>query len=660
MPEHLLLTRAANQNLTIREYLSLEAEKITNVALRGIKDSEAFFKLIPERRKQYMEMMGLDSLDPAGRRPPVAVHITGTVDRPAYKIEKLHYESLPGLHVTSNLYLPKPKTPGQTSPAVLYVCGHSQKQKVAYQAHARRFAELGFVCLIVETVQLGEVTGYHHGCYREGWFNWYSRGYSPAAVELLNGIRGLDLLSRRPEVDSEKLGVTGISGGGASTWWIAAGDERIKVAAPVCGTASLESHIYDRTIDGHCDCMWWPNSRRWDLADIGALVAPRPFLIASADKDGIFTIQSIRKVHSQLETLYRMLGKGDQIVLVETPGGHSYHEKSRTAIFSWFIKHLMGRDVPPEKVGDIDETPEKQEAEETLRVYVHGAPAGNRVTTVQDEFVKLPATPKVANTEEVGSERRRVRETLREHVFGAFPAPAPRLDVSEEFALDGGSGTRFAYTSESGWRLHGKKMSLRDQKNSNPAVVALRGPGEDRNGAESLLNSIRAPWTKIVIEPRGTGETSWGEDLQWHLRRAAAWTGRTLASMRVWDTIRGLEATRLLDGIQGDRLALAAKGEMCAVAMYAALLDGRVTTLFLDSPPATQNAPSQPDGKGPAIEMLNCLRITDLPQVAGLLYPCELVIAGMPDTYQWAEKLYGAMTPAGKFNKVKDFGAWRS
>src|SRR5947209_7908103 len=99
--------RAVVPSYTIRDYLSLEAQRITNGALRGMKDSEAFNKLIPERRKQYMEMMGLGGLDPADKRSPVPVHVTGIVDRPAYKIEKLHYESLPNLHVTGNLYVPK-------------------------------------------------------------------------------------------------------------------------------------------------------------------------------------------------------------------------------------------------------------------------------------------------------------------------------------------------------------------------------------------------------------------------------------------------------------------------------------------------------------------------------------------------------------------------
>ena len=102
-----------------------------------------------------------------------------------------------------------------------------------------------------------------------------------------------------------------------------------------------------------------------------------------------------------------------------------------------------------------------------------------------------------------------------------------------------------------------------------------------------------------------------------------------------------------------------ARGEMAAVALYAALLDGRLKSVLLESPPATQNAPSEKDGTGPAIEMLSCLRYTDLPQVAGMLYPAEIVIAGeFPSTFSWAEDVYRRLGAPGKLTRVKALSDW--
>jgi cephalosporin-C deacetylase-like acetyl esterase len=652
-------------SLSIREYLSREAQKITDRALADYRDAAAWRRLVPERRTQFLEMMGLEKLPPPGQRTALNVKVTGVVERARYRIEKLYYESLPKLYVTANLYIPNNLT--SRAPAVLYVCGHSEKQKVHYQTHARRFAELGFVSLIVETIQLGEARGYHHGCYYEGWFHWYSRGYTPAGMELLNGIRGLDLLVERPEVDASRLGVTGISGGGATSWWVAAGDERVRAAAPTCGTASLASHIADLTVDGHCDCMWWTNTYRWDLADVGALIAPRALMIASADHDDIFTISSIRKVHEQLQRLYRMIGAEENLRLVVTPGGHGYHQRSRTAIFSWFLKHLQGKDIPPEQVGDIDDAPEKQEAEATLRVFVNGPPPGDRALTIQEDFFTPPELPSIKDRAELEEVRGRVANALREKTFGAFPAAPPPLDVKVEVESTGGGnslGTRFAFNSDEGWRLRGRLTLAGSVRPPAAAVVALRLPGEKRSGheddTEEFLGRMHAPWAKVVVEPRGTGETAWGEELQWHLRRATAWTGRTLASMWVYDALRALEAVRSLPQVDGKQVALAARGEMAAVALYAALLDGRVVAVVVEDSPATQNAPSQRDGRGPALEMLNCLRVTDLPQVAGLLYPTQLVFAGeYPTTYAWAEDLYNRLGAPEKFRRVGDLTSWQ-
>lgn len=639
-------------NLSIRDYLIREARYITDNALSDLKTPADFKRRIPERRRRYMDMMGLADLAPAKDRPAVPFKVTGVVERRGFRIEKLHYESLPNLHVTANLYVPAGGSGRR--PAVLYVCGHAPKQKVHYQGHPRRFAELGFVTMIVETVQLGEAPGYHHGCHREGWFNWYSRGYSPAAIELLNGIRGLDLLAARADVDPEQLGVTGLSGGGAVTWWIAAADERVKVCSPVCGTATLEAHIYDRVVDGHCDCMWWVNTAMWDLADVGALIAPRPLLIASANQDGIFPLDSIRKVHSQLQTLYQTLGRPQDVKLVETPGGHSYHERSRTEIFSWFTRHLMGKEVPAAQIGDIELDPAKLESEQTLKVYVSGAPAGDRVPTIHNEFIKIAAAPSIATAADVERVRKQVVDKLRADTFNHFPRTAPPLALEEEFALDGGSGTRFAFTSEEGWRLHGVRRNPRDVQGPSAAVVVLRSPGEARNDSDEWSGRIRQPWVRVIVETRGTGDTSWGDDLNWHVRRASAWTGRSIASMRVWDAMRAIQAARELPGVDSTRISIAARGEMAAVALYAALLDGGLTTVILESPPATQDAASQPNGRGPAIEMLNCLRYTDLPYVAGLLHRTQIIVAGdVPKTYEWAEELHRHLGRPDSFRRVK-------
>ncbi|HET7559629.1 MAG TPA: prolyl oligopeptidase family serine peptidase, partial [Limnochordia bacterium] len=335
----------------IREYLVRAAEAMTQRALVELPSPAEWARQLPAKRAQFHEMLGIDRWM-AAERTPLNVQVTGTLQREGFRIELLHYESLPGLYVAANLYVPdglKGRAPG-----LVYVCGHSLDQKVNYQDHARRFAQLGFVVLIVDTIELGEVRGNHHGTHRYGWFNWISRGYTPAGVEVWNAMRGFDLLAARDDVDAERLGITGTSGGGAITWWTAVADERVKVAAPSCGTATTASHVRERTVDGHCDCMFPANLYGWSLLEMSALVAPRPLLIASAGLDGIFTIAAIEEFYARLKGLYRHLGRPDDINLVTFAGPHSYHEATRTGIVSWFVRHLQGGAATPATVGDID------------------------------------------------------------------------------------------------------------------------------------------------------------------------------------------------------------------------------------------------------------------------------------------------------------------
>ena len=118
----------------MRDYLAREARQITDNSLSNLKTRADFARSLAARRRGFMRMMGLADLPAPAERGPVPYKVTGVVDRPGYRIEKLHYESLPDLHVTANLYLPATATATARKPGVLYVCGHVVNQKVHYQA----------------------------------------------------------------------------------------------------------------------------------------------------------------------------------------------------------------------------------------------------------------------------------------------------------------------------------------------------------------------------------------------------------------------------------------------------------------------------------------------------------------------------------------------
>lgn len=644
-----------NQANNIRQYLCKVASDITRNSLKDIKNLEDWQTVQEERHEQFLEMLGLQGKPFKGKRSPLNVIKTGTIQKKGYRIEKLYYESLPGLHVPANLYIPDGiKKP---VPAILYVCGHAHTQKHNYQAHAKNFAENGFVCLIIETIQRGEVKGEHLGQESNGWFHWYSRGYNPAGVEVWNGIRGLDLLSEIPEVDKNNLGVTGISGGGSQSWYLSAVDPRIKAAAAVAGAASLEGQIAQKTIDDHCDCMMPINTYGIDFSDIGALIAPRPFMIAQPDQDLYYSLEAVHTLYDKIKPIYSFFGKQENLIMKDATGGHSYGlmEELRPEILSFFIRELKGKNIKPEAIGKIDIT--KELSEEELKAYVSGVPMDDRTKTIQDSFVELASPPVIKTVEQLDSYRNEVKVFLKEKTFGAFPEKPAHLDMRLDFKALGRQD--YSFVSEEGWRLKISLQTGQPTDKDHPLLLVLKKPNEARYESASLAGSMNGKMTVAYFEARGIGDTGWSPSEQWHIRRASAWTGRTIASMRVYDVLRCLEVLRTISGVDPDNISILAQGEMAAIAPYAALLDGNVKTLLLKDPPATQNIASDPTGRGEAIDMLNCLRVTDLPQVSGLMFPNELVVIGnQPKTYEWTENLYKNLESADAYKKVQKASQW--
>src|SRR6185437_3059608 len=193
-------------------YFRAQVKHIADADLADIKTRADWEKKRPEYRRQFLDMLGLWPLPP---RTDLHATITGKVETDLFTVEKLHFQSSPGLYVTANLYVPKrAKLP---APAVLYVCGHantvidkvSYGSKVNYQHHPAWFAEHGYVCLILDTLELGEIPGDHHGTSRRGMWWWQALGYTPAGIECWNAMRALDYLETRKEVDAKRIGVTG-------------------------------------------------------------------------------------------------------------------------------------------------------------------------------------------------------------------------------------------------------------------------------------------------------------------------------------------------------------------------------------------------------------------------------------------------------------------
>lgn len=574
-------------------YFRAETAKLADRCLAYIHSLDDWTSRRDEYRRQLAEMLGLDPMPERTDLKPV---VTGRHETEWFTVENLHFQSRPGLYVTGNLYLPKDLE--KPAPAVLYVCGHSLVKKdgisygnkTHYQYHGGWFARNGYVCLTIDTLQLGEIEGLHHGTYREGMWWWNSRGYTPAGVEAWNGIRALDYLQSRPEVDGERLGVTGRSGGGAYSWWIAALDERVKAAVPVAGITDLQNHVVDGCVEGHCDCMFMVNTYRWDYPQVAALVAPRPLLIANSDSDSIFPLDGVERLHAKVRKIYRLYGADGKLGLQINAGPHKDTQELQVAAFRWFNRHLKGdSESTVENTGISYFTPEE------LRVFVDGLPSDQINTRIHETFVPLAETPKVPETKE---EWQRLRDgwmtALREKCFGGWPdAPGP-LNVQKVATAERDDRVFEAYEFDSQPGVRLSFCLIRPERMSSDGEVILsRAPGIPAASMhEEFVNHFNddsfnlGPLVKLPIEiddvdkitiamfaPRHFAVADRKDDkARTQVRRRYMLLGQTLASMQIWDIRRAVEAIRSVPEYHDRRIRCAAEGEFAVLAMYAAPL----------------------------------------------------------------------------------------
>jgi dienelactone hydrolase len=630
----------------IQEYLRRETQTIHDTLSQDLKSPGDWQKARPEYQKEYLYMLGLWPLPP---RTPLGAAITGTLRGDGFVVDMLHYQSRPHLYVTGNLYRPADAKEGERLPAVLYVCGHSGQgrngNKTAYQSHGIWFARHGYVCLVLDTLQLGEIAAIHHGTYREGRWWWHSRGYTPAGVECLNGMRGIDYLVGRRDVDPERIAVTGISGGGAATFWIAAADERAKAAVPVSGMADLVSYVPNRVINGHCDCMFLYNTFQWPWTSIAALVAPRPLLFTNSDKDGIFPMDANERVINSLERFYSLYGAGDRVDAFVSIGGHAYREDIRRAAYRFINMHLKNdpRLVTDSEVDLVTGSGDKKQyplPPEKLRVFPADPDLpGDQLNTTIDEHFVPAAHVEPPQKGDFEPWKRSLQAELRRVTFRCFPERIPPARLLEQVTPENAR-----LETEPGIEVHLQRLpSPQEAKDATRILLVVQGL-DSPAGVPDWVQTLREAGDHIYLcAPRGVGETRWTrKNPPNYVERCHVLLGRTVDTGRVWDVAA---TARYLRAAYRDKAPVHVLGQGAAalLAAYAALWEPDVAAVTLNNPPPGHMAPEAP-------QFLNVLRVCDGPEILGMVAPRPLTVYGGSDeALEKVARIYAAAGGAEKF-----------
>lgn len=555
----------------------------------------------------------------------------GELKRDGYRVEKIVFQTRPGVWMTANAYVPD--RPGKL-PAILQVHGHwrGAKQDPVVQSRCIGAAKLGFFVLVVDAFGAGErgigkALGEYHG--EMTGATLFPVGLPLSGLQVYENVRAVDYLRTRPEVDGERIGITGASGGGNQTMYASAWDERLGAAVPVCSVGNY--HVY---LGGACCmCEMVPGGLRFtDEWGLLGLVAPRSVMVVSATRDAPqFSVAAAKTSMAGAEPIFRLFGHPSHLRHAVFESGHDYNHDMREAMYGWMALHLKGEgDGSP-----ITEPEIKTEDPESLRCY----PGDSR----PDDWITIPryaaaegrkmlaarSEPKDATAWRTAAES--ARKSLVDSVFGGFPgttAGAPRFEPAGD-----GRGRLLSFEPEPGIRLSARVEAGKEP--NAPRVVLI-----DLNGAEKAASGVlaeavrRAGWSLVTLDLRATGQHAWPSDTigrapdhntaQW-----AVWIGRPLLGQWAFDIRRLLDSLETLDGPAPSRLILIGDGPGGVVALGAAATDPRVSSVAAVGALASYVTEEPYVGQRFGIIAPGILRtVGDVAHLAALSAPRRVLIAG--------------------------------
>lgn len=620
------------------EELAAQAFQKRNSALARLTTPAAVQDRQQWTRETFWKLVGGQP-----ERTPLNLRTFEGFEREHYRVEKLLYESQPNLHVTANLYIPKSHQP--PFPGVLFQMGHAANGKAGptYQRCCQGLVQLGFLVLGFDPMGQGEriyypkSIGTRSGPSPTDEHSHAGRpmllvGQSATRMQLWDAVRSMDVLASHPLVDPRRIGASGQSGGGTTTMFLSAVDERVAAAVVCSGITenfACRNFIAPGSTDDAEQNFAGSGPLGFDRWDLLYPLAPKPLFVSVSDRD-FFGTYSPRYISSgweefqKLRKVYGVLGHEDRIAWGGTPLPHGLSYDTRLLVYNWFARWLKGETARIEV-----EPPTKLEADSTLWV----SNSGNTVHSFSGETpfsLTLKALPKAQTPVDL--------KTL----LGAELPPAGsaarvlKIVPSENCQIE-------AIEIPSAQHVHLPAWLFRPKTGGPVKSALLLLEPSGRNGAgwqEGGLYQALAADGHIVCVPdlRGVGdltpEVGRGAAHQAEHRNAEeewAWgsliLGKPLLGQRVTDILAMQEALRHHPGVANHPFVVAARGEMTVPAQFAAALDSNISVLYLSGGLLSyRNIVETEYYSVPFASFLpGVLRHTDLTELPG---PKRIVMAG--------------------------------
>ncbi|MFZ1945822.1 MAG: acetylxylan esterase [Acidobacteriaceae bacterium] len=635
-------------------YLTAETNQARNrrlAALASIRTKDQLQERITMVRSKLWELIG-----GMPEKTPLNPRVKGTLDRGSYRIENIHFESFPKVYVTANLYLPAAGKPPY--PAILAPVGHSDNGKAYhyYQHLYQNLARQGYVVLSYDPFGQGERLQYINpktgrslygptGEHSQAGRPMVLMGESFALYCAWDGIRGLDYLISRPEVDATRLGCTGQSGGGTMTMYLAALEPRLRVAAVSDGnTENVAGPFFDppgATDDAEQNIVG-SLPLGIDRGDMLLAFAPKPLLICYTTHDEGVTYSPVyeeatQEIYRELQRVYGLLGAKDQVGLFASHLPHGLNFFNRIPIYAWFNRWFQNPTVETGEA-ELDRFPEER-LNATSTGQVSTSIGGRSVVQLNTDRARTVfASSPFANA---SMNQTSARAQVKKELTGLLALPQQRTPLHSRIRSTNPRKTvvieEIQFESEPGMRVPGWFVRPSSASGPRSTVLYLTDDGGDDVVAEpgSMDRLLEAGNAVCAITLRGTGLTTprfphggpeyYGGSV--HLDERFAWTclvmGRPVIGQRVWDTLRAVDYLASRPDVDASQIRIMGVGSAGLVAIMAALLDRRVRSVLVDRTLA--NYMSILESASYSINLAyfvpRILRSFDLPQIAAAMSP---------------------------------------
>lgn len=626
-------------------------DHFTNESFRLLNERSAeVLKLsTPEQwmsRQGYIKEKLAECIGSFPEKTPLNARITGTIIKDEFRVEHVVFESIPGFYVTSSLYIPAGTRRNQKLPAIVYCSGHSADgyRSAPYQHLILNLVKKGFIVFAFDPVGQGERLEYFDKAKGKSDIGGptsehsypgaqaFISGNSQAKFMIWDGIRAVDYLLTRREVDPARIGITGRSGGGTQSAYIAAFDDRILAAAPenyITNYTRLLQTIGPQDAEQNLPGFI---SKGLDHADFLIVRAPKPALMITTTND-MFSIQGAMETEKEVFAAYMALGNPGNFSRCEDDAGHASTLKNREALYAFFNKHLGN----PGNAGDENTEPlTREELRVTESGQVSVSLRGETVYSLSlNDAVRLEQKPDDARSSAQGYSRAAVEWAK---ILSGYVAPVTIPDpvFTGRIARDGYSIEKFFVRGSGKYII--PYLVFRPENPIGRGLIYLHPRGKAAGADGDIQKIVSKGWTVLAPDLPGTGETA--SSLRGDANFGGASHNLWYAGILTGNTITGLRASdlTLLAGILKKNGFIEISGialsDMAPVLLHSAAISGAFTGVVLLEPYSSYMSLVAERRYNPFFALSavpGSAGRYDLPDLAASLAPGKLVIAGTVD-----------------------------